>query len=319
LKLAQSLSADDLLLCLISGGGSALLVSPAGITLEQKASLTQRLLESGAAITEMNTVRKHLSNIKGGRLAASTKAKVHSLIVSDVVGDDLSSIASGPTVPDPTTFVDALEILDRYQIDAPEARQQLQRGVAGEIPETPKPGEAVFNRVTNTLIASGQQSLEAIAKFFEDQGINAHVLANSITGEAREIAKVHAALARQIVRYEQPFKRPCALISGGETTVTVRSQGRGGRNGEFALSLTIELDGLESVYALAADSDGIDGSEDNAGAFVTPDVLAKVGKAKARRLLEHNDSYSFFEEAGTLFTTGPTNTNVNDLRIVLIL
>lgn len=316
----QGLTPDDLVLCLISGGGSALFVAPDGISLEQKAELTKALLKSGADITEMNTLRKHLSRVKGGQLArAAFPAQVVSLIVSDVVGDDLTSIASGPTVPDPSTFADALEILNRYQIEAPEAKAHLQKGVAGKISETPKPGDALFQNVVNTLVASGQQSLEAIARFFKSQNITPHILSDSITGEAREAAKVHAAVARQIVRYGQPLQKPCVLISGGETTVTVRGQGRGGRNGEFALSLAIELDGLENVYALAADSDGIDGSEDNAGAFVTPECLEVVGKAKAKRLLGFNDSYSFFEEARTLFVTGPTNTNVNDIRIILLL
>ncbi len=315
----QGLTSDDLVLCLISGGGSALLAAPNGVTLEQKAELTKALLKSGADISEMNTVRKHLSSVKGGQLArAASPARVVSLIVSDVVGDDLTSIASGPTAPDPSTFADALEVLNRYGIQVPEARAHFQKGVAGEIPETPKPNDALFGNVTNTLVASGQQSLEAVAHFFRSQNITPYILSDSITGEAREVAKVHAALAKQIVRYGQPFEKPCGLISGGETTVTVRGNGRGGRNGEFALSLALELNGLENVYALAADSDGIDGSEDNAGAFVTPECLQHGGKVKAKRLLESNDSYSFFEEAKTLFVTGPTNTNVNDIRIILI-
>jgi glycerate 2-kinase len=316
----QGFTSDDLVLCLISGGGSALLVLPNGVTLEQKAELTKALLKSGADITEMNTVRKHLSSIKGGQLArAAAPAKVISLIVSDVVGDDLTSISSGPTVPDPSTFAEALDILDRYKIASPEARSHLQKGIDGKIPETPKPGDALFQNVTNTLVASGQQSLEAVTNFFRNQGITAHILSDSVTGEAREVAKVHAALARQIMCYGQPFQKPCVLISGGETTVTVRGTGRGGRNGEFALSLALELDSLQNVYALAADSDGIDGSEANAGAFVTPESLQFVGKSRAKKLLESNDSYSFFEEAKTLFVTGPTHTNVNDIRMILIL
>ena len=319
LALAQKLTEDDLLLCLISGGGSALLTAPAGISLNEKVELTTKLLESGANITEMNTVRKHLSYVKGGHLAAAAApARIVSLILSDVVGDDLSSIASGPTVPDPTTFADALAILDRYGISAPVAREYLEKGVKGEVAETAKPANPLFEKVTNHLVASGQGSLEAAADFFDAQGISVHILSNAIEGEAREAAKVHAAIARQVVQHGQPFTKPCALISGGETTVTVKHKGRGGRNGEFALSLAIELDGLTGVYALAADTDGIDGSENNAGAFVTPDILEKVGKAKAKQLLEHNDSYSFFEEADMLFVTGPTNTNVNDLHILLI-
>ena len=319
LELARGLNQDDLLLCLVSGGGSALLTAPAGVTLAQKAALTQALLRSGADIGEMNTVRKHLSKVKGGQLAAAAApARVVALILSDVVGDDLSAIASGPTVPDRTTFEDALEILDRYAVVAPEARAYLEAGARGEVPETPKPGDGVFERVSNLLIGSAQQSLEAAARFLEARGVSAHILSSSVTGEAREVAKIHAAIVRQIMRHNQPFSRPCALLSGGETTVTVRGQGRGGRNGEFALALAVELDGLSGVYALAADTDGVDGSEDNAGAFVTPEVLG-VGKARAKDLLARNDSYTFFAEAGTLFMTGPTGTNVNDLRIVLIL
>ncbi len=315
----KGLSPDDLVLCLVSGGGSALLVAPKGVTLAQKADLTKALLSSGADIVEINTVRKHLSTVKGGQLAqAAWPARLVSLIVSDVVGDDLASIASGPSVPDPSTFAEALDILDRYHITAPEAKAYFQQGSEGKTPETPKPRDPLFQNVTNTLVASGQQSLEAIANYFRSQNITPYILSSSMTGEAREVAKVHSALARQIVHYGQPFQKPCALISGGETTVTVRAQGKGGRNGEFALSLALELDGLE-VYALAADSDGIDGSEDNAGAFVTPDCLQRVGKTKAKRLLGANDSYSFFEAAKLLFVTEPTHTNVNDLRMILIL
>lgn len=321
LELAGSLGPDDLLLCLISGGGSALLTAPEGLDLAQKAELTRQLLACGADITEMNTVRKHLSRVKGGRLAAAAApARVLSLILSDVVGDDVSSIASGPTAPDPSTFEEALEVLARYQLDAPEARRQLERGQAGRIPETPKPGDALFGRVENVLVASNQQSLEAAAAALREAGLPAHILSDSVTGEAREVARVHAALARQIIRYGQPFARPCALISGGETTVTLKGRaGRGGRNGAFALSLALELDGLPNVYALAADSDGVDGSEDNAGAFVTPDALNELGARRARAYLDASDSYGFFERAGLLLTTGPTHTNVNDVRIVLVL
>ena len=245
---------------------------------------------------------------------------MHSFILSDVVGDDISSIASGPTSPDPTTFRDALRILTHYEIDAPDARRQLERGVRGEIAETPKPGSDIFKRVTNTVIASNQKSLEAVADFFRGEGISAHILSSTVEGEAKEVAKVHAALARQVAHHAQPFGRPCALISGGETTVSVGEggAGKGGRNSEFALSLTLELDGLEEVYALAADTDGIDGSEDNAGVFVTPGLLRGEQK-DAREALDAHDSYSFFEAQGALLETGATNTNVNDLRIVLLL
>lgn len=319
LQLADSLSEDDLLLCLISGGGSALLCAPRGIGLADKVQLTRELLSSGATIQEINTVRKHLSEVKGGWLAKrAAPARVVSLILSDVVGDDLSSVASGPTVPDPTTFAEALELAGSYGISQPAALAQLARGARGELEETPKPGDPCFDRVDNRLIASGQQSLQAVKRFFERQGIAAHILSSSIEGEAREVAKVHAAIARQVLRYGEPFSRPCALISGGETTVTLRaSGGKGGRNSEFALALALALEGAE-VYALAADTDGVDGSEDNAGVILTPEMLlGRRGLARAK--LAQHDSYSFFAQAGGLLQSGPTHTNVNDLRILLIL
>ena len=316
----SGLSEDDLVLCLISGGGSALLIAPRGLSLKTKAELTKALLHSGATIGEMNIVRKHLSQVKGGQLAAKAQpARVMSLILSDVVGDELSSIASGPTVPDPSTFADALEVIERYKIAMPDVKAILQKGLKGEVPETPKAEDALFDNVSNHLVASNQQSLEAVADFFRSQGINAHILSSTVEGEARDVAKVHAAIAKQVKRYAQPFSPPCALISGGETTVSVKQKGKGGRNGEFALSLAIELAGTSGIYALAADTDGIDGSETNAGAFVTPQSFDKVALYEARQFLEKNDSYSFFEKADGLFITGPTQTNVNDLRIILIL
>lgn len=320
LALASNLTADDLLLCLISGGGSALLCAPDGVTLAEKAELTEQLLASGADIKEMNTVRKHLSRVKGGWLARrASPARIVSLILSDVVGDDLSSIASGPTVPDPTTYADALTIVESYGLSQPAVTERLQRGAAGELPETPKPDDSCFTRVKNQLVASGQQSLAAVKDFFEGQGIAAHILSSSVEGEAREVAKVHAALVRQVVSYGEPFARPCALISGGETTVTLRgSGGKGGRNSEFALSLALELTGMADIYALAADSDGIDGSEDNAGVIVTPECVTAANRARAKAHLARHDSYSFFREQDALLVTGPTNTNVNDLRVILI-
>ena len=314
LALARGLDKDDLLVCLISGGGSALLCAPEGLTLSEKAALTQELLRSGADITEMNTVRKHLSKVKGGGLArAAFPAQVVSLIVSDVAGDDLSVIASGPTVPDPSTLAEAEAVLRRYGL----AAHQLSHA-----PETPKPGDPIFARVENHLIASAQGMLSATAAFFRERGVTPLILSESVTGEAREIAKMHAAVARQIRTHAEPLAPPCVLLSGGETTVTVRGNGKGGRNCEFALSLTLELDGLTGIYALAADTDGIDGDSDAAGALVTPKTLltmGSMGRAEARRYLDNNDAYSFFERVGGLIRTGPTLTNVNDMRMVLVL
>ncbi len=321
LELLRNLSEEDTVICLVSGGGSALLTAPQGVSLEQKAALTGDLLRSGATIHEINAVRKHLSAVKGGLLAkAAAPARVYGFYLSDVVGDDLASIASGPTSPDPTTYKDALAVLDRYRIEAPEARLHLQNGVAGRVPETPKPDDPIFAAVSNTVIASNQKSLEAVAEFFRERGVPAHILSSSVEGEAREAAKMHAAIARQVRVHAQPFGRPCALISGGETTVTVRRKdARGGRNSEFALALALELGGLEGVYALAADTDGRDGSEDNAGVFVTPDSLERLGRARARTLLDANNSYEFFRERDALLVTGTTHTNVNDLRVLLLL
>jgi hydroxypyruvate reductase len=318
LKLLSGATRRDLVLCLLSGGGSALLTAPAGVSLGQKAALTAALLRSGADIVEMNCVRKHLSRVKGGQLAAAAApASLVSLILSDVVADDLSTVASGPTVADPTTYQNALDVLVRYQIDLPEARTRFERGVAGRLPETPKPGDPAFETTENRLIASNQQSLEAVAAFFESQGISAHLLSSTITGEAREVAKVHAAIANQVLRYHQPFAPPCAVISGGETTVTVRGKGKGGRNSEFALALALEVPEHQKLFALAADSDGVDGSEDNAGALVTPQLFSILPRYKAREMLMNNDSYTVFSQAGHLFVTGPTHTNVNDFRILL--
>ena len=321
LDIVRNLSEHDTVICLISGGGSALLTAPEGLTLSQKAALTDDLLRCGATIHEINAVRKHLSNVKGGRLAqAAAPAQVYSFYLSDVVGDDLSSVASGPTSPDPSTFADALAVLDRYAIAHPAARQHFAKGLEGKAHETPKPNDSIFGRVSNTLIANNQKSLEAVADFFRLKGVPAHILSSSVEGEARDVAKVHAAIARQVKLYAQPFKAPCALISGGETTVTVRRAGaKGGRNSEFALSLALELGGLSGVYALAADTDGIDGSENNAGVFVTPGSLNSFDRNEAVKLLEANNSYEFFRAQNALLVTGATNTNVNDLRILVLL
>ena len=326
LALTQGLSASDLVLCLVSGGGSALLTLPGeGLTLADKQRINQALLASGATIGEMNSVRKHLSRIKGGRLAAAcAPARVVTLCISDVPGDDPSVIASGPTVPDASTCADALAILARYGIDVPPpVRAALQAGAC----ETPKPGDPAFHGHAVHLIATPRQSLQAAATAARAAGLAAHVLSDDIEGESREVGKVHAALARAVVRHGQPFTRPCVLLSGGETTVTLRPQppgtprGRGGRAGEFCLGLAQALQGAPGVWALAADTDGIDGVEDNAGAHVAPDTLARA-QALGLRLsthLDHNDACGFFQPLGDLFVTGPTHTNVNDFRALLIL
>jgi glycerate 2-kinase len=266
-------------------------------------------------------VRKHISAIQGGRLAAACRAPVLALVISDVTGDDPTHIASGPCAPDPTTYQDALDIFSHYGVKAPAAvLRHLERGAKGETAETPKPGDKVFARVENRVIATAQNSLQAAAKFFREQGVTPVVLGDSVTGEASEVAKVYAALARQVREHGDPFKPPVALISGGECTVTVRGKGRGGRCAEFLLSLAIELDGLKDVWALACDTDGIDGTEDNAGAVLAPDVLARAGKLgiSAKELLVNNDGYGFYEKLGDLVVTGPTRTNVNDYRAIVV-
>ncbi len=320
LELAKGLTADDLLLCLISGGGSALLALRAeGLTLEDKQAVNKALLKSGAAIGEMNCVRKHLSAIKGGRLsAAASPASVVTLLISDVPGDDPAVIASGPTVPDPTTIADARAVLAKYRIDPPSAvRAHLERGVD----ETPKPGDARLARAQTTLVAVPQGSLEAAAEAARAAGVAPVILGDAIEGEAREVANVPAGIARAVARHGHPGRTPAVLLSGGETTVTVRGQGRGGRNAEFLLSLALALDGMPNVYAIACDTDGIDGSEDNAGAVVTPDTLARARALglDAKAGLANNDAYDFFARLDDLVVTGPTFTNINDFRAILVL
>ena len=336
LAMVQGLTENDLVLCLISGGGSALLTLPAeGLTLADKQRINQALLNSGANISEMNCLRKHLSRIKGGRLAATcAPAQVVTLTISDVPGDDPSIIASGPTVPDATTCADAVAILKRYGIDVPAAvLAQLESGAL----ETPKPGDAAFNGHEVHLIATPQQSLQAAADAARAAGLNAYILSDEIEGESREVGKVHAALARAAARGTGAFEKPCVILSGGETTVTVKTLregavkgrgedvmirlGRGGRAGEFCLGFALALKAQTSVYALAADTDGIDGVEDNAGAFVMPDTLARGGALdlKIDDHLDRNDAYSYFAQLGDLVVTGPTHTNVNDFRALLIL
>ena len=318
----KQLSADDLLLALVSGGGSSLLSLPVdSITMSDLKAVTQALLHSGAAIQEINTVRKHLSAIQGGRLGAACVAQIHALVISDVTGDDPTHIASGPCAPDPTTYADALEILARHRCAVPPAvMQTLQRGLRGELGETPKPGDKIFARTENRVIATAQQSLQAAADFFEHNGVRAVVLGDSVTGEARDIAALHAALAREVKTRGLPWPAPLAIISGGECTVTVQGRGRGGRCAEFLLALTKELNGLAGVHALAADTDGIDGSEDNAGAIIAPDTQARATALKidANARLADNDGYGFFAALNDLVITGPTRTNVNDYRVVLI-
>jgi hydroxypyruvate reductase len=322
LALASSLAPDDLLLALVSGGGSALLSLPVeGITTADMKAVTRSLLASGAPIQDMNTVRKHLSAIQGGRLAAATRAQVLALVISDVTGDDPTHIASGPCTPDPTTFADAARILSRNGVALPASiAARIEAGVAGRVPETPKPGDRAFARVENRVIATAQASLAAAGDTFRAHGVTPLILGDSVTGESREVAKVFAAFARQIRLHGQPMKPPAALISGGETTVTIRGSGRGGRCSEFLLSLAIELDSLAGTYALACDTDGIDGSEDNAGAVLAPDSLARAAGAglDAKGLLADNDGYGFFSALGDLVVTGPTRTNVNDYRAILI-
>jgi hydroxypyruvate reductase len=304
LEEVRKLGPDDLLLALVSGGGSSLLSLPApGVPMEGLKAMTRELLRCGAPIQEMNTVRKHLSAIQGGRLAAACRAPVLALVVSDVTGDDPTHIASGPCAPDPTTVADAQAVLAKYGIAAP-----------GPFAETPKPGDALFARVENRVIATARRSLEAAASVFAAHGYAATILGDDITGEAREVARAMAAQARAA-------RRPGALISGGECTVTMRgAAGRGGRCAEFLLALAIALQGAPGIHAIAADTDGIDGSEDNAGAVMAPDTLARAAARQidARAMLEANDSYGFFSALGDLVVTGPTRTNVNDYRAILL-
>ena len=322
LALSQSLGPDDLLLALVSGGGSSLLALPAdGIAMADLKAVTRELLASGAPIQDMNTVRKHLSLIQGGRLALATRARVLALVISDVTGDDPTHIASGPCAPDPSTFAESREILQRFGVRAPESiAARLEAGAAGRVPETPKPGDPALAHAENRVIATAHASLANAAAFVQARGITPMVLGDSVTGEAAEVAKVFAAIARQLRQHSHPLKPPVAVISGGETTVTLRGKGRGGRNSEFLLSFAVETAGLENTWALACDTDGIDGSEDNAGALMTPDSVERARSLglDPKRLLANNDGYGFFAALGDLVVTGPTRTNVNDFRIILV-
>jgi len=314
LKTVAGLSEDDLVLCLISGGGSALMALPAnGITLDEKQSVNQTLLRSGAAINEMNIVRKHISKIKGGRLArASAPARLHTLLISDVVGDDVSAIASGPTVPDPSTYADALAVIKKYNMELPASVMSVLN--AGE-DETPKPGDAIFANNTVEIIASGLNSLEAAAKIAEQAGITPIILNDSLEGEARVVG-------REMAGFVSSYKdqAPCVLLSGGELTVKVEGSGKGGPNTEFLMGLAAGLEGIEDVFAIACDTDGADGLVDNAGAIITPDTLARAQTAglDLDAMLADNDAYSFFEALDDLVISGPTHTNVNDLRAIYI-
>jgi glycerate 2-kinase len=319
LAAVQGLTADDLVLVLLSGGGSALLALPApGIDLIDKQQVTRALLACGADIREINCVRKHLSAIKGGRLAlAAQPARVLALAISDVAGDDLSSIASGPTVPDPTTREEARAVLARYQFDPPPA---VRKWLAGAPSETPKPGDAAFTRCATKLVATAQDALKAAAATARAAGVTPLILGDRIEGEAREVAKALAGIALSCKHHGLPVKPPCVLLSGGETTVTVRGSGRGGRNAEFQLALALALQGQEGIHAIACDTDGIDGSEDNAGAQINPTTLmrAKAQGMDARARLMDNDAYGFFAALDDLVVTGPTLTNINDFRAILI-
>ena len=319
LEMVKGLSADDLVLCLISGGGSSLMSLPApGITVQEKRDINRALLKSGAPIDEMNCVRKHLSAIKGGRLAlACHPAQVVTLVVSDVPGDDPAVVASGPTLADKTTQADALQILEKYAIPIPASVRAV---LSDPAQETPKPGDRRLEGHRATIIATAQEALEAAADAAREAGYTPLILSNSMEGEAREVAIVHAGIARQVLLHDQPLPKPCVILSGGETSVTVRGDGRGGRNAEFLLALAIALHGMRHVYAIACDTDGIDGTEDNAGALIDPCSLTRAARLglDARTLLANNDGYSFFAGMGDLVCTGPTRTNVNDFRAILI-
>ncbi len=325
LAAASALGPDDLLLALVSGGGSSLLSLPVdAVPMADLKAVTRALLASGAPIQEMNVVRKHLSRIQGGRLAQATRARVRALVVSDVAGDDVSAIASGPCAPDPSTFADAIDVLARWGVTPPASvAAHLARGARGEVDETPKPGDPLFGRVESRTIATAHRSLEAGARVFEAAGVRAAILGDTVTGEARDVAQVMAALVREIRGHGGPFAPPVALVSGGECTVTLRGRGRGGRCSEFLLALTKELGGAAGpggVWAIAADTDGIDGVESNAGAVMTPDTAARAAALglDARRSLDENDGHGFFSALGDLVVTGPTRTNVNDYRAILV-
>lgn len=321
LELVSTLEPTDLLLVLVSGGGSALWCAPHGISLEEKRRLTENLLCSGADIEEINAVRKHLSKIKGGRLAAATKARVLSLCISDVPSNDLSVVASGPTVPDPTSYQDALEVLERYRLSLREsgAVKQLKRGQKGLLPESPKPGDASFARVENRLVGSSINFLEAAKKYLEKRNYPVLILSDRFQGEARELARFHAGVVESIRKNHQPVAPPVVLLSGGEASVSVKGKGLGGRNQEFLLWLLYYLKGA-GVWALAADTDGIDGNTTAAGAVTGPDswFRALAGRLDPKDFLFDNNAYGFFDKLGDRLVTGPTANNLNDYRAILV-
>jgi glycerate 2-kinase len=319
LKLVSDLNEDDLVLCLISGGGSSLLPLPApGMSLQDKQNLNRELLRCGATIREMNTVRRHLSAIKGGRLAAACHpASVLTLLISDVPGDDPIDIASGPTVADPTSCADALDIVRRYRLVVPAAaRDHLESGLG----ETIKPQDPRLANAEWRMIATPQQALEAAAQVAQEAGVAAHILGDALEGEAREVGKVLAGIALQTANRGQPFQTPCVLLSGGETTVTLRGQGRGGRNVECLLAMGLALNGHPRIWALAGDTDGVDGQEEIAGALLSPDSLARAWLLgiKPQDALANNDGHGFFGALADSLVTGPTMTNVNDFRAILV-
>ncbi|MCB1356045.1 MAG: glycerate kinase [Maritimibacter sp.] len=319
LAFAEGLTARDTVLCMISGGGSALMSLPAeGVSFEEKSAINRALLKSGATIGEMNTVRRHLSAVKGGRLAAACHpARVVTLLISDVPGDDPGVIASGPTVGDPTRCADALAVIDRYAIGVSD---RLRAALEGGALETVKPDDPRLAGTETHLVATPQASLEAAAETARTAGYTPHILGDALEGEARDVGTVLAGIARQVAGRGQPFARPCVLLSGGETTVTVRGQGRGGRNVEYLLAQALALDGLEGVHAIAGDTDGVDGAEEVAGAVIGPDLLdrARALGISAAAHLDNNDGHGFFEALGAQVITGPTLTNVNDFRAILI-
>lgn len=320
LAAVKGLGPDDLVVALVCGGGSALLPAPPeGLTLADEIVLNRALLASGAPISAMNTIRKHVSRIKGGRLAAAAApARVVSLIVSDIPGDEPAFVASGPTVADRATRADALRAIGRYGIALPPA---VVRHIESVAADAPQPDDPVFARNQTHVIASAAVSLEAAAAEAERRGVKAVILSDSVEGEAREVARVHAAMAREVSTRDRPFRRPVVMLSGGETTVTLKGNGKGGRNSEFLLSLALDIDGRRGIHALAADTDGIDGSEDNAGAFADDGTVTRIRAAgfDAAALLANNDAWTAFHAAGDLFVPGPTGTNVNDFRAILVI